>query len=557
MSDRRAVPGNVPADQSSEAILTQPAAGRGRFALAVALLLVAYAGVESLYIAHMPLVMDEFQGAYAVHELARGVPYRDFIPYKTVLGYALQLPVLELVPGLWASMLAVKVEMMLFVVAAFAAACFVLRRSVSGGATVAALAMTLAMSDFLERSAELRVDMLTAIFGLLSLLLLLRRQEALAGSLAAASFLVSQKGAVFVLAGVCFLLLTAGPFAAAVRGASRYLLTAAALLVLYLAGWSCVAPPAEVVRSVLFGPAAVVTTDAVPIRAHFWMQTLTRNPIFYALSLLAMVTLVRRDRALAAYAAVVALFAVAYPQPWPYHFVLLVPTMFVVLAAGGGGWFSRPRLRLLVVGIFVAGVAWPLARLPIALRRDNGAQRAAVELAHALVGRDESYLAGVDLLYDRRQAPQALRFLDNNLQIRLHHLPAGQLAATALSLAAAPNTVVVVNEQLSALPAPLLRVIRGRYAPLWGNVWIYAPAVLRGRFVIEHTGTYALQPLGAAGAMQIDGAAVAGRVALARGAHTYAGAAPLRLKLQPAGWEGAADRRFGRPQPLFPAVYSY
>lgn len=529
-----------------------------RFALAVALLLLGYAAIESLYIAHMPLVMDEFQGAYAVHELARGLPYRDFLPYKTVVGYYLQLPVLELVPGLWASMLAVKVEMMIAVVAALAAACAVLRRSIGEGAIVAALAMALAMSDFLERSADLRVDMLTAVFGLLSLLALLRRRDSLAGGLAAVSFLVSQKGAVFVVAGAALLLLNGGPFVGAARSAARYLLTAAAPLTLYLIGWSCVAPPAVVFRSVMFGPAAVVTSDAVPIRAHFWLQTMSRNPLFYALALLAVVVLARRARGIAAYAAIVALLAVAYPQPWPYHFVLLVPTMFVAIAAALDDWLGRPRWRWAVMGVIVVGaVAFPLSRLRVTLRRDNGPQRAAVELAHALVAKDETYLAGVDLLYDRRQAPEALRFLDNNLQIRLHHALPAQLAATAQAIAAAPNTLVIVNEQLSALPPPLLRVLRGRYAPLWGNVWIYAPAVLPGRFELERDGTYELQPLGAAGGMHIDGAAVAGSVALARGAHTYAGAAPLRLKLQPAGWRAMADRRFAAPQALFPAVYSY
>ena len=202
-------------------------------------------------------------------------------------------------------------------------------------------------------------------------------------------------------------------------------------------------------------------------------------------------------------------------------------------------------------------MTFPLSRLGVTLRRDNAPQRAAVELAHALVGEDETYLAGVDLLYDRRQAPQALRFLDNNLQIRLHHAPPAQLAGTARAIATAANKTVVVNEQLSALPSPLLRVIRGRYAPLWGNVWIYAPAVLPGRFALEHDGTYELQPLGAAGVVRIDGVVVAGSLALARGAHTYAGAAPLRLKLQPAGWRALADRRFAAPQPLFPTVYSY
>ena len=61
-----------------------------RFHLVVFAIVAAYCALQFLYISHLPLVMDEFDGAYEVYHLRHALPYRDFLPYKTVLGYFVQ-----------------------------------------------------------------------------------------------------------------------------------------------------------------------------------------------------------------------------------------------------------------------------------------------------------------------------------------------------------------------------------------------------------------------------------------------------------------------------------
>ena len=63
--------------------------------------------------------------------------------------------------------------------------------------------LLISVTTFLERSSEIRVDMLTAWFGLASFLLLLKRRWSIAGLLAGASFLVSQKGIYYMVAAQC------------------------------------------------------------------------------------------------------------------------------------------------------------------------------------------------------------------------------------------------------------------------------------------------------------------------------------------------------------------
>src|SRR6266851_173934 len=76
------------------------------------LLLLSYLGIESVYILRFPLVMDEFATAACVYRtIDQLVPYRDYVPYKTVLGYYLQLPIFLLPFRTWTELLLAKFEM--------------------------------------------------------------------------------------------------------------------------------------------------------------------------------------------------------------------------------------------------------------------------------------------------------------------------------------------------------------------------------------------------------------------------------------------------------------
>src|SRR6266849_5352658 len=76
------------------------------------LLLLSYLGIESVYIVGFPLIMDEFATAACVYRtIDQLVPYRDYVPYKTVLGYYLQLPIFLLPFRTWTELFLAKFEM--------------------------------------------------------------------------------------------------------------------------------------------------------------------------------------------------------------------------------------------------------------------------------------------------------------------------------------------------------------------------------------------------------------------------------------------------------------
>jgi len=539
---------------------------RRRFVGGLALIWGLYAAIEALYIPRMRLVMDEMEGAYNVARYASHLPYRDFDPYKTVLGYYLQLPVLMSVGEVWNAMLAVKAEMAALTIVTMLAVTFALTRHFGRAALLLASPLLVFMTDFTIRSADLRVDMLTALVGLAAFVMLLRRRPWWAGGLCAVSALVSQKAAYYALASGAVLLadlIADSDRRAALRRMLAFAVAYAAALAAYLLFWSAVASPRLVFQTVFVKAAYVAAIDVYSVRARYWLQTFVHNPLYWTLAVVAVVVLAQgwRDhtaRAVAVYGGVLLALALRHSQPWPYFFVIVAPTVFVLHAA----FFDRlpaGRMRAIAVAACLAlGVGYPLTRIGIPIEHDSGAQRANVRFVHALLGPGESYLAGTDMVWDRPHQPERLRWIDAEVARQLRQAPPAEIAALADQIDRAPVKFVIRNYRVDFLPAPLLARIQADYFPLWGNVAVYAPTIQPGRFALKFGGPYLVATRSGTTA-QIDGRtyAHATTAILPAGSHQLAADSPVRLELIPPSWERYADPDYRAPAELFGGVYDY
>ena len=591
-------PSDPTAEPAAPAKPTKPAAGatpsrleraRGDASAAIWTLCAGYLAIELAYILHGPLVMDEFQGAFAVERLAHEVPYRDYQPYKTVLGYYLQWPALALASALgldlWGRMLAVKLAMASATAGVLLVAALRLRRFVDPLAVALGLALLVCMSTFLERSAALRVDMLTALFGLASLMALLDQRTRRAGLLAGLSFLVSQKGIYYALAGGVGLgfdwlwALRAGSDdrGARLRRGVEFTLFAGLPVALYFGGFASLTSGSTLSDGVV-ASAGRIALDGFADMSHFWLQTIARNPAFYAALVagLGVLSAARRgaggagtrDRVLLGYGAVLLGLCLWHRQPWPYFFVLLLPTGFVLasraLETALEQLSHRPlrALQLATAAFVVVGILLPLSRVPRVLTRDNQAQRTTVELASRTLEPGDAYLGGLEFVFTHRQVP-GLSWLDAQRLAALAAQPPSDLARLEERIEQARPRLVIWNYRIARLPEALLSGIKQSHAPLFGNLLIYSPTLATGEQEVDvwFSGRYALSGPGG-GAVEIDGAQVrvGDEVRLAPGMHRAVAGAGYRLHLVPDEIEqhlAGVDPALARPRPLFEAPYRY
>ncbi len=537
--------------------------GSDRFRTSVLLIILLFAAIQIFYAQRLALVMDEFDGVYEAHRLRRDVPYRDFTPYKTVLGYYIQYPATLVASTVWGRIVALKVELVIINALMLGAAGLYCSRFLSGGATAISLAMLAASSVMLERAGEIRVDMLTAWAGLWSFLFLIRGRFALAGALGALSFAVSQKAALYVIASDVVLIAAIAmdrDRRAAFRSFAAFNIAAAAGLLAYLGFWSVVGDPQTVLRATFLAASQTAMTVDYDIQWRFWSQVLVRNFFFFLMAGAAVVVLVRRRddavaRGVSVYAAVLLLLSAVYTQPWPYFFVILFPTLFVLVAA----FLDRiGSPRLLVAACVVLGVLYPLHRLLVVPDRSNEYQRYNVSLAAALLGEGETYLAANDIIHDREQAVRSLSRLDA-IGLRLLEERGPQHHEQLIrDLDRNPPKLIIGTYRIYHLPQMMLEYIAQQYARLSGSVYLYAPLVPRGEGTlnVRFPGRYRVE-VQTGGSAVVDGDAVPNgtMIDLQAGPHRIATPAPLRLRLLPAGIEALIDPQYADERIFYPQVY--
>lgn len=547
-----------------------------QFWATVAVVCTVYLGLQVAYIVRLPLVMDEFQGAHAVFQLTRAVPYRDFSPYKTVLGYYIQLPALLVSDDPWAALLSVKLQAAILTAGTLGLGAWALQKHFRRMAVVLALLLLVCMTTFLERSAELRVDMLTSIAGFASLLLLLDRRAGWAGVACGLSLAISQKGAYYAVAAAAALgvrVLFVDRSKATLADLVRFVVATAAVVLAYVVFWAALSSPRSVLEATFIAPRTVAFQSIYEMRLWGWQLTLKANPLYYALAFAALIGLAERWRALRApyresvllpYGVVLIALSVWHRQPWPYFFVLLIPTLFVLHTALIDWELERHErsgrrpAAVVVAVVLVFGVFLPLRRIPRVLARDNTFQRETIRLADALLGRGETYLAGVNLLFDREQAVPELAWLDLRRSTELSHAGPERLRAITADLDSSHTKLYVHNYRLDALPRALRAQLDSGFSHLWGNVFVYAPSIdgtqdsvnikFAGRYVVRHSsemvvvGDRSLQP--------------ADTVTLTRGWHRTRADASFRLVLAPP-LPYRLNPRFKEPRDFFPNVYDY
>lgn len=468
-------------------------ANRNIFLISILILCTAYFLFEIFYSYYMMLSVDEFWFTHWIYRYKSGLPYRDFSPYKTVLGYYLLLP----------AVLYSKSPLIFLknVLAALNTCCFFvsgywLKKFFHERAVLFTLALVMSAEFVLTYSTNIRVDFLAYWFCFFSVLLLFEKKYGFAGIILGLGFLTSQKAIWYIAASNLALFITAyshrknlpktcGPFFSQII---IFNISIVCTLCVYIFIWSLFAGLKPVLQNVFYEAYLMYQLDwYAQARKLFWGITLTYNPflfLFWPAALLCLSFKLENKIIFSQiYGASILVFLIFYKQVFPYYMTATVPA-FLILYCGFFTWLFDPAEKkcfypklcliflivyiglfiwiavnyhfpiayglipclaavlilkkkyqpiLLSLGILFSSCIYPLIFYSLTFSEKAGNyQKYNLTLAESLLKQGGNYLAGIELFYDKNQPVVDLRHLDG-VAINYLYAPTEKLRSTMLS----------------------------------------------------------------------------------------------------------------------------
>jgi hypothetical protein len=309
------------------------------YSLAICLLCLGYLGLQIVGIPTIFLEVDEFWFAHHIFEYTQQLPYQDFPPYKTVLGYYLLSLPLYFAHGLFTPIYYIKDEIAIINTLMFALVAWWCVRIFQPRAIFYTLLILISSQMFLLFSSQTRVDMLASWLCLLSILFLVNQRTVSAGIFIALAFLTSQKAIWYVVGsnaalGICWL--AEKEYKKDLRVWFTFNFSALMTLIVYVAFWSMIASFHEVMRSVFYEAYTQSKIDYYSSASlYYWRFILQHGPLLVMLLPLTALSLfaksVSRQRLLLLTYGIISFLTIfPYTQFFPYNIVFLVPAFLMI-----------------------------------------------------------------------------------------------------------------------------------------------------------------------------------------------------------------------------------
>ena len=321
-----------------------------------------YLAIQLGFISYEKLTVDDLWLSYHTYQFKSLLPYRDFSPYKTALGYYILLIPLQLFHGVIMPLLCTKAFMAFINAVCLSLSAIWMKRFFAAPAIIFSVLLLLFSQFFLNYSAEIRVDMLAYWLCLFSILCILEKQFLLAGIVSGLSFAISQKALWYVIAtngalGACWIY--QGGSLALLRQMIIYNLTTLMMIVLYIAFWSYYAGLHAVLHNVFYEAYLVFSIDSYNSgRLVLWQFILHNNSLYFMLLPLSVLSLVitptndshRGLRFFITLLSLVIMFSIiSYKQPFPYNVLVTFPAFLVLYAAFFSWLYAIFQQRILTM----------------------------------------------------------------------------------------------------------------------------------------------------------------------------------------------------------------
>lgn len=308
----------------------------------IILLSLCYFIFQYFFIPYEILAVDEFWNSHHIYQYTLHTPYKDFLPYKTILGYYLLSIPLYFSHGILTPIFYIKNEISFINTLLICCIALWSTRFFQAKAIFATLALILMTPLFLLHSTELRIDMLATWLGMLSALCILSQRHFLAGMLIGLSFLVSQKafwffGATNIALGIQFLIFrNRDSFISIIKMNVGVFLP----IIAYVLYWGMVSTFDTVLNSLFY---EAYTQSKITWYSHIyydcWQGILLSEPVLFLLTPLTWLGLLRKSTDYAThsrrlfiifYSTSLLFFIASYQQAFPYNMVCCFPAFFLL-----------------------------------------------------------------------------------------------------------------------------------------------------------------------------------------------------------------------------------
>jgi len=320
------------------------------FILGTLLLCLGYLGFELFFTSFTTIGVDEFWFAHWIHRYKDGIPYRDFPPYKTVLGYYLLL-IPMIISHIFSKVLLgplfyIKNSIAILNTLLFFISALWLKKYFPKPAVLSGLALLISAEFVLTFSTNIRVDFLAYWFCLFSALLLLEKRFILAGLIIGLGFLTSQKALWYIMAsnsalGLCWLLFNRDwkNFRSILQFNFAFLFC----VIIYIVFWSSFANLKTVLNNMFYEAYIMYQVDwYASARKLFWTISITQNPapfLLWPLALISLFIIPQQDKLhklrvfCVTYGSVIMLCLIPYKQIFPYYMLTAIPALLLLYIA--------------------------------------------------------------------------------------------------------------------------------------------------------------------------------------------------------------------------------
>ena len=483
----------------------------------ILLICFGYLIIQCAYITYAAFSIDDFWLAYHTYQYKKALPYRDFAPYKSVLGYYIFLLPMTLFHGVLTPLFYTKLWITLINTIALGGAFFWLKKFFSPSAILTGIILIVCSPIFILYSSEIRVDLLAYWCCLISVLFIFDKKYFLAGVSISVGFLISQKSAWYIIATNCALVGQLCFYDRSwnmIKKIMSFDLGALLILLLYITFWAYSSNLNTVLTSLFYEPYLISSTNwYAKFKLAYWLHTIIDNfgiVLISSISLIGLIILPLKNKLfIIIYILVSLFFVISCKAPFLYHPLAALPAFIVLFSAFFTTLYSSLHLSkkfsqhdwiLFIFMLILLGIFLPVFRLMSIVPENNGNyQKSMIHLMTHLLHDGEHYIAGVPLFLDIEQSiPGLVHLIAPSIEYISHpsaalypivssrsmYLTPVTIPDLIQSIDKAPIKLYVDNNRFHYLPKMFKRYLNTQYQHYWGSIYLYAPQIQANHQII-------------------------------------------------------------------------